>query len=44
MEKSYKMDGDGFVMLLDVPRTVEDIDKIIETNDGLPADIVLLIE
>lgn len=39
------MDGDGFVVLLDVPRTAEDIDKILDSNEGsLPADIILLIE
>lgn len=38
------MDGDGFVVLLDIPRTVEDLDRIIDGNDGLPADIVLLVE
>jgi hypothetical protein len=38
------MDFDGFVVMMDYPRTAEDLDKIIDSNDGLPADIVLYIE
>lgn len=37
------MDADGFIVLLDIPRTPEDFDKIMENNEGLPADIVLLV-
>lgn len=38
------MDADGFVVLLDFPRSVEDYEKILENGEGIPADLIVLVE